>query len=58
VKTTFEKIVETNRSLRITVLLFEQNANLALEVLHYGTSSRPDETCCTITQARCGLMKK
>jgi len=58
VKTTFEKIVETNRSLRITVLLFEQNANLALEVLHYGTSSRPDESCCTITQARCWLMKK
>jgi len=58
VKTIFEKIVEINRSLRIIVLLVEQNANLALEVLHYGTSSRPDESCCTITQARCGLTKK
>ena len=35
-KTTFEKIVEINRSLRIIVLLVEQNANLALEVSHYG----------------------
>jgi branched-chain amino acid transport system ATP-binding protein len=36
VKTIFEKIVEINRELGITVLLVEQNANLALEVSHYG----------------------
>lgn len=36
VKTIFEKIVEVNRSLGITILLVEQNANLALEISHYG----------------------
>ena len=36
VKTIFEKIVEINRTLGITVLLVEQNANLALEVSRYG----------------------
>jgi branched-chain amino acid transport system ATP-binding protein len=36
VKTIFEKIREINRSLGLTVLLVEQNANLALEVSHYG----------------------
>ncbi len=36
VKTIFEKIREINQSLGITVLLVEQNANLALEVSHYG----------------------
>lgn len=36
VKTIFEKIVEINRSLGITILLVEQNANLALEVSNYG----------------------
>jgi len=36
VKTIFQKIVEINRSLGITILLVEQNANLALEVSHYG----------------------
>jgi branched-chain amino acid transport system ATP-binding protein len=36
VKTIFEKIVEINQSLGITILLVEQNANLALEVSHYG----------------------
>ncbi len=36
VKTIFEKIREINASLGITVLLVEQNANLALEVSHYG----------------------
>jgi branched-chain amino acid transport system ATP-binding protein len=36
VKTIFEKIVEINKSLGITILLVEQNANLALEVSHYG----------------------
>jgi branched-chain amino acid transport system ATP-binding protein len=35
-KTIFEKIVEINRTLGITVLLVEQNANLALEVSRYG----------------------
>ncbi|HKB89217.1 MAG TPA: ABC transporter ATP-binding protein [Opitutaceae bacterium] len=32
----FEKIVEINKSHGITILLVEQNANLALEVSHYG----------------------
>ena len=36
VKTIFEKIVEINRQHGITVLLVEQNANLALEISHYG----------------------
>jgi len=35
-KTIFEKIVEINQSLGITILLVEQNANLALEISHYG----------------------
>lgn len=36
VKTIFQKIVEINKSLGMTILLVEQNANLALEVSHYG----------------------
>lgn len=36
VKTIFEKIVEINRDQGITILLVEQNANLALEVSHFG----------------------
>src|SRR5712691_6783547 len=36
VKTIFQKIVEVNRELGLTILLVEQNANLALEVAHYG----------------------
>ncbi len=36
VKMIFEKIVEVNRELGLTVLLVEQNANLALEISHYG----------------------
>ncbi len=36
VKTIFSKIVEINRELGITILLVEQNANLALEVSHRG----------------------
>jgi len=36
VKTIFEKIVEINKQHGITILLVEQNANLALEVSHYG----------------------
>ena len=36
VKTIFEKIVEINRQQGLTILLVEQNANLALEVSHYG----------------------
>src|SRR5439155_14362546 len=35
-KTIFAKIVEINKELGITVLLVEQNANLALEISHYG----------------------
>jgi branched-chain amino acid transport system ATP-binding protein len=36
VKAIFEKIVEINRTHGITMLLVEQNANLALEISHYG----------------------
>jgi branched-chain amino acid transport system ATP-binding protein len=36
VKTIFEKIVEINRQHGITILLVEQNANLALEMSRYG----------------------
>ena len=36
VQTIFEKIVEINRTLGLTILLVEQNANLALEVSHRG----------------------
>ena len=36
VKTIFEKIVEINRQQGITILLVEQNANLALEISRYG----------------------
>ncbi|MGA3182589.1 MAG: ABC transporter ATP-binding protein [Verrucomicrobiota bacterium] len=36
VKTIFEKIVEINRRQGLTILLVEQNANLALEVSAYG----------------------
>jgi len=35
VKTIFEKIVEINKSLGVTILLVEQNANLALSVADY-----------------------
>ena len=36
VRTIFEKVVEINRELGISILLVEQNANLALEVSDYG----------------------
>ncbi len=36
VKTIFEKVVEINQELGLTILLVEQNANLALKVSHYG----------------------
>jgi branched-chain amino acid transport system ATP-binding protein len=36
VKTIFEKIMEINRQQGLTILLVEQNANLALEVSHFG----------------------
>lgn len=35
-KTIFEQIVAINRELKLTILLVEQNANLALEVSHQG----------------------
>ncbi len=36
VKTIFEKIVEINRQRGVTILLVEQNANLALEISRFG----------------------
>jgi branched-chain amino acid transport system ATP-binding protein len=35
-RTIFEKLVQINRELGLTLLLVEQNANLALEVAHHG----------------------
>src|SRR5581483_9125709 len=35
ISTIFEKIIEINRDRGITILLVEQNANLALEISHY-----------------------
>lgn len=35
VRTIFDKIVEINRNFGLTILLVEQNANLALEISHY-----------------------
>lgn len=36
VRLIFDKIVELNRQRRLTILLVEQNANLALEISHHG----------------------
>jgi branched-chain amino acid transport system ATP-binding protein len=36
VRTIFDKIVEINRELGLTILLVEQNANLALEISNRG----------------------
>ena len=36
VRTIFEKVVEINRELGISILLVEQNANLAVEISDYG----------------------
>jgi branched-chain amino acid transport system ATP-binding protein len=36
VQTIFAKIREINRELGLTILLVEQNANLALETAHHG----------------------
>ncbi len=36
VKTIFQKIVEINKQLGMTILLVEQNANLALEISKHG----------------------
>jgi branched-chain amino acid transport system ATP-binding protein len=36
VQTIFAKIQEINRELGLTILLVEQNANLALEIAHHG----------------------
>ena len=36
VRTIFDKIVEINKELGLTILLVEQNANLALKISHYG----------------------
>jgi branched-chain amino acid transport system ATP-binding protein len=35
-RTIFEQIVAINRDLKMTILLIEQNANLALQISHYG----------------------
>jgi branched-chain amino acid transport system ATP-binding protein len=45
VKTIFEKIVEINRDQGVTILLVEQNANLALEISHYGYVLETGRVC-------------
>jgi branched-chain amino acid transport system ATP-binding protein len=45
VKAIFEKIVEINRDQGITILLVEQNANLALEISHYGYVLETGRVC-------------
>ena len=45
VKTIFEKIIEINRQRSITVLLVEQNANLALEISHFGYVLETGRVC-------------
>ena len=63
VKTIFQKIVEINQSLGITILLVEQNANLALEVSHYGYVLEPgriilhDQSRAS-NRRRCGQTKR
>jgi ABC-type branched-subunit amino acid transport system ATPase component len=52
-ETIFQKIVEINQSLGITNLLVEQNANLTLEVSHYGYVLETAEPFCTIARAHC-----
>ena len=51
----FEKIVEINRVQGITILLVEQNANLALEVSSYGYVL---ETGRIILEGRTELLRK
>jgi branched-chain amino acid transport system ATP-binding protein len=55
VKTIFQKIVEINQSLGITILLVEQNANLALEVSDYGYVL---ETGRVILQDKCDALRQ
>jgi len=55
VKTIFQKIVEINQSLGITILLVEQNANLALEVSNYGYVL---ETGRVILQDKCDALRR
>lgn len=55
VKTIFQKIVEINQSLGITILLVEQNANLALEVSNYGYVL---ETGRIILQDKCDALRR
>jgi branched-chain amino acid transport system ATP-binding protein len=55
VKTIFEKIVEINRQQGLTILLVEQNANLALEIAHYGYVL---ETGRVILQDQCAALRQ
>ena len=55
VKTIFQKIVEINQSLGITILLVEQNANLALEISNYGYVL---ETGRIILHDRCAALRQ
>ena len=58
VKTIFEKIVEINRRQGVTVLLVEQNANLALEVAGTATCWRRGAFCWRTLRRRCGKIPR
>jgi ABC-type branched-subunit amino acid transport system ATPase component len=49
----FRRSSRFNQSLGITNLLVEQNANLTLEVSHYGYVLETAEPFCTIARAHC-----
>lgn len=55
VRTIFDKIVEINRELGLTILVVEQNANMALEVAHDGYVL---ETGRIILQDRCDCLRQ
>ncbi len=58
VKTIFEKIVEINRQQGITILLVEQNANLALEISHLATSWKRAKSRCKAIPPPCGRIRR
>ena len=58
VKTIFEKIVEINRELGLTILLVEQNANLAPGSRITATSSKPDESFSRTIPLHCAKIRK
>jgi len=58
VKAIFEEIVEIKRQQGITILLVEQNANLALEVSGSAMCRRPARSRCRATRQRCARIRR